>query len=92
MWHRLSQHMRSTRVLVHGHERRAPGSGAPAERRASAGYAAASCVDLLWKFDTDALLTLIRDKDTPRSDFIFYSDRIIRLLVEEGASSSLFTR
>ncbi|WFD40230.1 uracil phosphoribosyltransferase [Malassezia japonica] len=31
-----------------------------------------------------ALLTIIRDKDTPRSDFIFYSDRIIRLLVEEG--------
>ncbi|KDN41973.1 PRTase-like protein [Tilletiaria anomala UBC 951] len=32
----------------------------------------------------DALLTIIRDKNTPRSDFIFYSDRIIRLLVEEG--------
>ncbi|KAH8929453.1 putative FUR1-uracil phosphoribosyltransferase [Atractiella rhizophila] len=32
----------------------------------------------------DALLTIIRDKDTPRGDFIFYSDRIIRLLVEEG--------
>ncbi|KAN0061275.1 Uracil phosphoribosyltransferase, synthesizes UMP from uracil [Thecaphora frezii] len=32
----------------------------------------------------DALLTIIRNKDTPRSDFIFYSDRIIRLLVEEG--------
>lgn len=32
----------------------------------------------------DALLTIIRDADTPRSDFIFYSDRIIRLLVEEG--------
>ncbi|KOS14734.1 uracil phosphoribosyltransferase [Malassezia pachydermatis] len=31
-----------------------------------------------------ALLTIIRDKDTPRSDFIFYSDRVIRLLVEEG--------
>ena len=31
-----------------------------------------------------ALLTIIRDKNTPRSDFIFYSDRIIRLLVEEG--------
>ncbi|KAH8914279.1 hypothetical protein BT69DRAFT_1183100, partial [Atractiella rhizophila] len=30
------------------------------------------------------LLTIIRDKDTPRGDFIFYSDRIIRLLVEEG--------
>lgn len=32
----------------------------------------------------DALLTIIRDTTTPRSDFIFYSDRIIRLLVEEG--------
>ncbi|WFD34780.1 uracil phosphoribosyltransferase [Malassezia cuniculi] len=31
-----------------------------------------------------ALLTIIRDRDTPRSDFIFYSDRIIRILVEEG--------
>jgi uracil phosphoribosyltransferase len=26
----------------------------------------------------------IRDKDTDRADFIFYSNRIIRLLVEEG--------
>ena len=30
------------------------------------------------------LYTLIRDKKTKREDFIFYSDRIIRLLVEEG--------
>ncbi|CCD25625.1 uracil phosphoribosyltransferase NDAI_0F03070 [Naumovozyma dairenensis CBS 421] len=30
------------------------------------------------------LFTIIRDKTTSRSDFIFYSDRIIRLLVEEG--------
>jgi uracil phosphoribosyltransferase len=27
---------------------------------------------------------MIRDKDTARADFIFYSNRIIRLLVEEG--------
>lgn len=27
---------------------------------------------------------IIRDKDTKRADFIFYSNRIIRLLVEEG--------
>jgi uracil phosphoribosyltransferase len=27
---------------------------------------------------------MIRDKNTKRSDFIFYSNRIIRLLVEEG--------
>ncbi|KAF2423307.1 uracil phosphoribosyltransferase [Tothia fuscella] len=31
-----------------------------------------------------ALLSKIRDKDTDRADFIFYSNRIIRLLVEEG--------
>ena len=27
---------------------------------------------------------MIRDQDTSRADFIFYSNRIIRLLVEEG--------
>lgn len=32
----------------------------------------------------EALYTIIRNKDTPRGDFLFYSDRIIRLLVEEG--------
>ncbi|SZF00441.1 unnamed protein product [Blumeria hordei] len=31
-----------------------------------------------------ALLTIIRDQSTARADFIFYSNRIIRLLVEEG--------
>lgn len=30
------------------------------------------------------LYTIIRDKNTVRSDFVFYADRIIRLLVEEG--------
>lgn len=30
------------------------------------------------------LYTIIRNKNTIRPDFIFYSDRIIRLLVEEG--------
>ncbi|EEQ41052.1 putative uracil phosphoribosyltransferase [Clavispora lusitaniae] len=30
------------------------------------------------------LYSIIRDKSTKRSDFVFYSDRIIRLLVEEG--------
>ncbi|VVT54749.1 uncharacterized protein SAPINGB_P004235 [Magnusiomyces paraingens] len=30
------------------------------------------------------LYTIIRDRTTPRSDFVFYADRIIRLLVEEG--------
>lgn len=32
----------------------------------------------------EALYTIIRDKHTHRGDFLFYSDRIIRLLVEEG--------
>ncbi|CAE6431408.1 uracil phosphoribosyltransferase [Rhizoctonia solani AG-1 IB] len=32
----------------------------------------------------EALYTIIRNKDTSRGDFIFYTDRIIRLLVEEG--------
>ncbi|RPD62161.1 PRTase-like protein [Lentinus tigrinus ALCF2SS1-7] len=32
----------------------------------------------------EALFTIIRDKETNRGDFLFYSDRIIRLLVEEG--------
>ena len=31
-----------------------------------------------------AMLTIIRDRNTTRGDFIFYSNRIIRLLVEEG--------
>ena len=30
------------------------------------------------------LQTLIRDRTTHREDFIFYSDRLIRLLIEEG--------
>lgn len=30
------------------------------------------------------LYSIIRSKDTRRSDFVFYSDRIIRLLVERG--------
>lgn len=30
------------------------------------------------------LLTIIRDAASPREEFIFYSDRLIRLLVEEG--------
>ncbi|KAK4229866.1 uracil phosphoribosyltransferase-domain-containing protein [Podospora fimiseda] len=31
-----------------------------------------------------ALLSIIRNRDTQRGDFVFYSNRIIRLLVEEG--------
>jgi len=32
----------------------------------------------------EALYTIIRNKETSRGDFIFYTDRVIRLLVEEG--------
>ena len=32
----------------------------------------------------EALYSVIRDKNTSRDDFIFYSDRIIRLLIEEA--------
>lgn len=32
----------------------------------------------------EALYTIIRSKDTSRGDFLFYSDRIIRLLVEDA--------
>lgn len=32
----------------------------------------------------EALYTIIRDRKTSRGDFLFYSDRVIRLLVEEG--------
>lgn len=34
-----------------------------------------------------ALLTICRDKRTTRADFIFYANRIIRLLVEEGINT-----
>lgn len=30
------------------------------------------------------LQTILRDKDTERGDFVFYADRLIRLVVEEG--------
>ncbi|KAB5594632.1 Uracil phosphoribosyltransferase [Ceratobasidium theobromae] len=36
----------------------------------------------------EALYTIIRNKATSRGDFIFYTDRIIRLLVEEGEQMS----
>jgi uracil phosphoribosyltransferase len=43
-----------------------------------------SVVTLPQTAQLEALYTIIRDKNTSRADFIFYSDRIIRLLVEEG--------
>ncbi|TGZ67731.1 hypothetical protein CRM22_004622 [Opisthorchis felineus] len=30
------------------------------------------------------LQTVLRNRDTPRNEFIFYADRLIRLIVEEG--------
>lgn len=38
-----------------------------------------------------ALLTIIRDRETPRSEWVFYAERIIRLLVEEGLNYLPFT-
>eukprot|EP01132_Coremiostelium_polycephalum_P000985 gene985-1251_t len=37
------------------------------------------------------LLTLIRNRETKREDFIFYSDRLIRLLIEEGLNCLPFS-
>jgi uracil phosphoribosyltransferase len=42
------------------------------------------CQSKLRSTDLDFLASMIRNKDTDRADFIFYSNRIIRLLVEEG--------
>lgn len=38
-----------------------------------------------------ALHTIIRDRAASREDFIFYSDRLIRLLVEEGECHASMT-
>lgn len=40
----------------------------------------------------EAMMTIIRDKETNRSDFVFFSDRLFRLLVEEGLSSLEFRK
>lgn len=42
------------------------------------------CHSILTKTQCLMLRSMIRDKNTKRADFIFYSNRIIRLLVEEG--------
>eukprot|EP01095_Lingulamoeba_sp_RSL-Kostka_P009064 TRINITY_DN30_c1_g2_i1.p1 TRINITY_DN30_c1_g2~~TRINITY_DN30_c1_g2_i1.p1 ORF type:complete len:246 (-),score=78.14 TRINITY_DN30_c1_g2_i1:155-892(-) len=41
---------------------------------------------LKMNYQLKGLLTIIRDKTTPRDQFIFYSNRLIRLLIEEGLS------
>lgn len=37
------------------------------------------------------LQTIIRDRDTDHSDFVFYADRLIRLVVEEGLNRLPYT-
>jgi uridine kinase len=36
--------------------------------------------------------TIVRDRTTPRSDFVFYADRLIRLVVEQGLGYLPFSR
>ncbi|KAI9018481.1 uracil phosphoribosyltransferase-domain-containing protein [Phycomyces nitens] len=49
------------------------------------GYKLPSQVQLLHQTSQlKGLMTIVRSKETQRGDFIFYADRIIRLLVEEG--------
>ncbi|CAN3356267.1 uracil phosphoribosyltransferase [Diutina catenulata] len=43
-----------------------------------------NCILLRQTNQLHGLYSIIRDQDTKRGDFVFYSDRIIRLLVEEG--------
>ncbi|KAK2961315.1 putative Uracil phosphoribosyltransferase [Blattamonas nauphoetae] len=38
-----------------------------------------------------ALMTILRNKDTPRRDFVFYSDRLFRILMEEGLAHLPFS-
>lgn len=38
------------------------------------------------------LQTVLRDKNTTRSDFVFYADRLIRLVVEEGLNQLPYTK
>lgn len=49
----------------------------------------ANCFVLKRTNQLESLLTIIRDVETKRSEFVFYSDRIIRLLVEEVRLLSL---
>eukprot|EP00696_Hemimastix_kukwesjijk_P008466 gnl/Hemi2/20676_TR6853_c0_g1_i1.p1 gnl/Hemi2/20676_TR6853_c0_g1~~gnl/Hemi2/20676_TR6853_c0_g1_i1.p1 ORF type:complete len:230 (-),score=64.51 gnl/Hemi2/20676_TR6853_c0_g1_i1:163-852(-) len=44
----------------------------------------AQCTVLRSTRQVKSLLTIIRDRDTKRDDFIFYADRLMRLLIEEG--------
>jgi len=37
-----------------------------------------------------AMMTIMRDRETPKDEFVFYSDRVIRLLVEEALGTLPF--
>ncbi|KAH7827386.1 Uracil phosporibosyltransferase [Monocercomonoides exilis] len=39
-----------------------------------------------------ALMTILRDRTTQRSDFVFYSDRLFRILMEEGLAYLPFSK
>ncbi|KAJ7240019.1 armadillo/beta-catenin/plakoglobin [Mycena rebaudengoi] len=56
----------------------------PATNRSHMNPLPASVFILPQTAQLEALYTIIRSKETSRGDFLFYSDRIIRLLVEEG--------
>ncbi|PFH34203.1 putative uracil phosphoribosyltransferase FUR1 [Besnoitia besnoiti] len=39
-----------------------------------------------------AMMTIIRDKETPKEEFVFYADRLIRLLIEEALNELPFEK
>lgn len=39
-----------------------------------------------------AMMTIIRDRETSRPDFVFFADRLFRLLMEEGLSCLEFSK
>ena len=62
----------------------APASSADAQRAASLVAKYPQLHVLRPTHQLRGLHTIVRNKDTSREDFIFYSDRLIRLLIEEG--------
>lgn len=39
-----------------------------------------------------SLMTILRDINTPRHEWVFTADRVIRLIVEEGLNTLPFTK
>ena len=39
----------------------------------------------------EAIVTILRDRETNRHDFVFFADRLFRLLMEEGLAYLDFT-